>query len=348
MEVRIYNSDLYRVGQIENQTSLIWTRRYYEPGEFELHAPITTENLQLLTEGNLVSMKGAAEAGVIEDIEKEESDVKNEITAKGRFLSSYMDRRLIKQIYTVSNGKIEESMHNLIDVCDTIPLLTRAALKGYSDTITFQISYKGLQVVETKLAKAGTIGYRFRPDFENKKIIFETYKGADHTTTQNTNSRVIFSEDYNNLKNAIYKYNDQKLKTRAVVGGEGEGTARKYITVGSGSGLNLREVFVDARDISSADMTTAEYEAALQQRGYDALNEDIVAESLECETEPSINFIYKTDYDLGDVVTVKKRKWGLFMNQRITELQEVYEHGTGYVVPTLGSPLSETIDWGDN
>ncbi len=33
---------------------------------------------------------------MIEDIENEESDLKNEITAKGRFLSSYMDRRLIK------------------------------------------------------------------------------------------------------------------------------------------------------------------------------------------------------------------------------------------------------------
>ena len=62
MEVRIYNRDLYREGQIENQTSLIWTRKFYEPGTFELHAPITDENLSLLQPGNIVGKKGSDEA----------------------------------------------------------------------------------------------------------------------------------------------------------------------------------------------------------------------------------------------------------------------------------------------
>ena len=106
MEVRIYGRDLFRRGQIENQTSLIWTRKFYEPGTFELHAPITDENLSLLQEGNIIGKKGSAEAGIIEDIEKEESDIKNEITVKGRFLSSYMDRRLIKRTVNFS-GKTE-------------------------------------------------------------------------------------------------------------------------------------------------------------------------------------------------------------------------------------------------
>ena len=96
MEVRIYDRDLNFKGVIENHTSLIWTRKYYEPGNFEIHAPITEQNLRLLAKGNIISKRGSSEAGVIEDIENEESDLKNEITAKGRFLSSYMDRRLIK------------------------------------------------------------------------------------------------------------------------------------------------------------------------------------------------------------------------------------------------------------
>ena len=85
MEVRIYGRNLFRIGQIENQTSLIWTRKFYEPGTFELHAPITNENLYMLKEGNIVGKKGSAEAGIIEDIEKEESDIKNEITVRGVF-----------------------------------------------------------------------------------------------------------------------------------------------------------------------------------------------------------------------------------------------------------------------
>jgi len=348
MEIRIYGNDLYRKGQIENHTSLIWTRRYYEPGEFELHAPITDDNLALLQAGNLISKKGAAEAGVIEDIEKEESDIKNEITAKGRFLSSYTDRRIIQKIYTATNVNIEQTMHDLYDAVTAIPLVTHGETVGAAGKITFQVSYKNLKTVLSKLARAGTVGWRFRPDFTNKQIIFETYVGIDHSVAQSTNGRVIFSEDYNNLANAVYKYNDQSLKTLAVVGGDGEGTERTYVTVGSGSGLDLREIFVDARDITRDSFdSTSEYLEALKQRGYDALNEDIVSESLECETAPAINFTYGTDYDLGDIVTVRKKKWGLYMNQRITELQEVYEYGNGYVVPTFGDPLPESIDWGD-
>ena len=345
MEVRIYNAELYRIGQIENQTSIIWTRKFYEAGNFEIHAPITPQNLKLFVAGNIVSIKGAKEAGVIEDIEKEESDIKNEITIKGRFLSSYADRRVIKGTVNYDTAKIENVMRELLTKCEKIPLVELGELHGFTPTISFQATYRNLQTVLNKIAKYGLIGYRFTPDFDNHKIIFDTMQGIDHSYAQNKNKRVLFTESYNNLKNAIYKYNSQALKTRAIVGGQGEGAARTIVTVGSGNGLNLRETFVDARDLSPDGLTEAQYKAALYQRGEEALNEARVAESLESEVDPQTNFTYKEDYDLGDIVTVKKKSWGLYMNQRLTEIQEVYEYGNGYVVPTLGNPLPERIDW---
>lgn len=347
MEIRIYDANLYRQGQIENQTSLIWTRKFYEPGNFELHAPITDENLRLLQPGNIVGKKGSEEAGIIEDIEKEESDIKNEVTAKGRFLSGYMDRRLVKQTVNFE-GRIEVAMRQILSGAVAIPLVELGELHGFTETIRFQATMKNLQSLETKLSKSGAIGYRFTPDFINKRIIFDLYQGKDRTFRQTVNNRVIFSEDYNNLNNALYKYNDQGLRTYAVVGGEGEGSARKYVTIGGGSGLGLRELFVDAKDIQSEGLTTAEYEEALLQRGREALNEAVVSESLECETEAAINFTYKEDYDLGDIVTIRKKKWGLYMNQRITELQEVYQYGSLTVVPTFGDPLPETVNFNED
>ena len=348
MEIRVYNQNLYRIGTVENQTSLIWTRKFFEPGNFEIHAPITPDNLQLFQYGNIVSIKGAKEAGVIEDLEKEDSDLKNEMTVKGRFLSSYLTRRIIHGTATYDNAKIEVAMRTLLSNAEPIPLVELGELHGFDERASFQVSYKELQTVFTKLGKYGLIGYRFTPDFETHKIVFDTMKGVDRSFSQNVNSRVIFSEDYNNLANAIYKYNDQALKTVAIVGGQGEGAERIIVTVGSGTGLNLREMFVDARDLTQEEgMTLNQYKDLLKQRGYEALQGAIASESLECKTEPKINFTYKEDYDLGDIVTVKKKSWGLYMNKRITELQEVYEYGAGYVVPTLGDPLPETIDWGN-
>ena len=344
MEVRIYGRNLFRIGQIENQTSLIWTRKFYEPGTFELHAPITDENLYMLQEGNIIGKKGSDEAGIIEDIEKEESDIKNEITVKGRFLSSYMDRRLIKKTVNFS-GYIEVAMRQLYSGCIPIPLVELGSLNGFTERVEFQVTMKNLLAYENKLSRAGAIGFRYRPDFVNHKIIFETYQGKNRTLSQHENNRVIFSEDYNNLNNAIYKYNSQNLKTFAIVGGQGEGDARTYYELGGGEGYDLREVFVDAKDLNPEGMTAAQYKAALLQRAQETLNESIVSESLECETEAAINFTYKEDYDLGDIVTVRKKKWNLYMNQRITELSEVYEYGGMTVVPTFGDPLPEKIKW---
>lgn len=298
----------------------------------------------MLKEGNIVGKKGSAEAGIIEDIEKEESDIKNEITVKGRFLSSYMDRRLIKKTVNFS-GYIEVAMRQLYSGCIPIPLVELGSLNGFTERVEFQVTMKNLLAYENKLSRAGAIGFRYRPDFVNHKIIFETYQGKNRTLSQHENNRVIFSEDYNNLNNAIYKYNSQNLKTFAIVGGQGEGDARTYYELGGGEGYDLREVFVDAKDLNPEGMTAAQYKAALLQRAQETLNESIVSESLECETEAAINFTYKEDYDLGDIVTVRKKKWNLYMNQRITELSEVYEYGGMTVVPTFGDPLPEKIKW---
>lgn len=344
MEIRIYDTKLFRVGQLENQTSLIWTRRFFEPGEFELHAPITEENIRLLTKENIVFKKGGIEAGIIEDIEKEESDAVNEIIVRGRFLSSYMDRRLVKSTVNFS-GKIENAMIMLLRSAAEIPLVKIGDLKNFQEEISFQVTMKNLLKTNIKLSKAGNIGFRFVPDFKKHVITFETYKGVDRTISQRKNPRVIFSESYNNLRNAKYRYNNQNLKTLVIVGGEGEGTERVYVTVGGGEGLNLREVFVDARNIRSKDLTEEEYKKKLMQRGQEALNEYSESESMECESNPEVNFKYKEDYDLGDIVTVKKEKWGLYMDQRITEIQEIYERGKMYVVPTFGSPLPTKINW---
>lgn len=334
------------LGTIENQTSLIWTRRYQKPGSFELYAPITDKNRKLLSRGNLIFKKGSNEAGVIEDFILEESNIKNQITVKGRFLSSYMDRRLIKSTITFS-GTVEEAMRMLISSVETIPKVEMGELQGFEETVSFQVTYKNLLSYIEKLAKSANLGFRFRPDFNDKKIYFEVYRGIEKTVSAGITQRVIFSESYNNLNNASYRENDQAYKNVAYVGGEGEGEERTYVTVGEAEGLELREIFVDAKDIRSDGLSDEEYKDLLRQRGYEALNENALTKSFECETRAEGNYKYKVDYDLGDIVTVKKRGWEITEDECLTEIQEIYEHGEMRVVPTLGTALSESIDWSE-
>ena len=203
MEIRVYNNDLCFQGVIENQTSLIWTRKYFETGDFELHAPLTDENMKLLKNGNILWKRDSVEAGVIEDIDIEESNIRNIIIAKGRFLSSYLDRKIIKGTFSF-NGTVENAMRQLY-LLDAIPSVEVGALNGFTDKVRFQATYKGLLNYEQKLAKCAGYGLRLRPDFKEKKIFFEVYKGTDRTVSQGINNRVVFSENYTNLKNTIYR-----------------------------------------------------------------------------------------------------------------------------------------------
>ena len=97
--------------------------------------------------------------------------------------------------------------------------------------------------------------------------------------------------------------------------------------MGGGSGFDLREEFLDAKDINKDDFSTnAEYLEALRIRGEQYMAENAVLENIEAEVEAEVNFIYGVDYDLG-------------------ELCEVYEYGGMYIVPTFGDALPTTINW---
>lgn len=349
MEVRIYDSELNLVGIIESQTSLQWNRKYSETGNFEMHVPITSSNMNILKIGRIVSMRDKVDAGVIEDIRFYESEKKYEIVVKGRFLTSYMDRRLIRPTVNYS-GKVELGMRKLItDLEYPIPNLELGELKGYDDEVTFQATYKNLHDYMQNLARGFALGIRFRPDFTAKKIYFEIYKGVDRSALQSELARVEFSDRYDNIFSAEYHVNSQIEKNVMYVGGEGEGAQRTFITVGDTSltGLERKEGFKDARDLRSDDISQAQYIANLEERGRSELEKSVYSRAFECITNPRGNFGYVTNYDLGDIVTVGKESWGVEADLRIVRISEIYEHEIMDVNITFGSPLPEKIDWGE-
>ena len=350
MEVRIYTPQMLFQGLIENQTSILWNRRYYECGDFELYAPVTPNNQALLQRGNLVWIRGAAEAGVIEYLTIEQTNFKNQITAKGRVLESYMRRRLIRPTYNAHNKTVETAMREILSNAVPIPLVQLEPLQGLDKTVSFQATYKNLLDYEIKLAKYANYGFRFRPDFSEKTITFEIYQGLDRSFQQTDRNRVVFSEGYNNIQQAKYTLNDQLLKTVCYVGGDGEGSARTYVIAGDDTltGLERREVFLNASDVSREGLTTEQYQAALMQRGNQELGVDSLVSSVECTTDANSNFKYKVNYDLGDIVVIRKENWDLSIDLRITELTEIYEYGSMKVSPVFGNPLPVSIDWSDS
>lgn len=353
-QVKAYDINLMRQGVIDVYRSLIWTRKYREAGTVEIHAALNSRNLKLLKKGNILTMTGTVESAIIEGMSA--TDVSNEIVATGRMLSAGLSRRGIPTVVNVSNMAYEDVMRKLVDISaisskNPLPNLVLGERKGQGSKVTLQVSYKDLYTYLTKLSSCSNLGFRIRGDYKDKLFFFEVYEGKDHSKNQTGNKRVIFSEVYKNINQATFTTNSQNYKTHAIIFGDGEGTSRTVMeaTIDStAKGWDRHELMVDARDISRDNLTTTQYKAALIQRGNEKLAEYGIVECLEAVTLPNVNFKYKIDYDLGDIVTVNKKAWGIEMDKRITEIQEIYENGGLSIVPTFGDPLPDKVDLSDD
>lgn len=347
MEIRVYNPDFSLKKILENYSSLLWKRCYNDIGSFSITCPATTDNINALMLGRIIWIRGKPEAGVIESRTLAQSERENSLIVSGRFLESYMDRRLIKSTYNFS-GTVENAMREILTNADLSNMIELEDAHDWTDEVEFQATYKNVLDYEKKLAKSAAYGFRFRPDFVNKKITFEIYQGADHSINQRERPRVTFSEEYTNMLTSTYAENDQLYKNVIYVAGEGnDWRDREIIIAGDDSltGLERREVFSDSSDVTSNGLTMAQYRAALIQRGNDILESCVNAHSFSCATSPNSNFVYGKNYDVGDIVTVQKESWNVSEDLRVIEVTEIYERGLPVIEPVFGTILPETINW---
>lgn len=344
MDLYIYDREKGLLGIVDATTSVRWRRKYYEPGEVEIHLPASVENLQLLAEGRIIKRVDRKEAAIIEGIEADGED----LAIIGRMLSSILERAILSKRYTL-RGTAEEAMLAVIpEGTRVVPELMAAEAAGVTTTkVEVQATYKNLLTVEQRLAKAAGLGFRVL--YEPGVMTFEVYAGTDHSVQQSALPMVIFSDEFGNLMAPKYTKTSVDYKNRAYVAGTGEGDERTVVIVDLSEGEEVRELYVDAKDIQLEDgMTDDEYLALLYQRGLDKLAECEKVENFEADGGDVENFAYMTDWDLGDIITVQDTRLGIIMHERVTEIEEVYEKGTATYTPTFGSALPEKLNLGDD
>ncbi|XCH78845.1 MAG: hypothetical protein WHF31_15185 [Candidatus Dehalobacter alkaniphilus] len=342
MELKIYDTNLDLIGIIDTEKAVIWNRKYYTAGEFEVHVPANEIEISLIQKQNIVTKDGSVEFGIIENVTIEKTEDGEFIKASGRFGSSLLARRIVFDT-TVLSTTVENAMRtlvndNAIDISigdRVITGLELGVLNGYTETVSFQVSYRNLLTTLSGLSETSGIGFLISFDTVNKKFKFETYKAFDRSINQSVNPRAIFSNDYDNLLESIYQTSDIEYSNVALVGGEGEGESRKMVVVGSASGLDRYEVFVNAKDIRMVDgITEPEYYQMLGQKGAESLMPKV--EYFEGNVLAEGTMIYKEDYDLGDIITIENTKWGKRINVQITEITEVYDDNGMQITPVFG------------
>lgn len=355
MELMLLNTDLDAIAIVENYESMIWTDRYQEYGDFEIYTPVTSSILSDFKQDYYLTNRDSEHTMIVEKLLiKTETETGNHITITGRSLESILTRRIVWKQRTLT-GNLQNGIEtllneNVISPSDPDRKIDNFIFEPSTDEritkLTIDAQYTGdvLYDVISKLCKEHGIGFKVTLN-DNKQFVFKLYCGLDRSYDQTDNPYVIFSPNFENIINSNYIESKSALKNISLVGGEGEGSARRYITVGNASGLDRREMFTDARDISSdvgdgVVLTEEEYNAKLAQRGNEDLSENISVTSFEGEVETTVMFKYREDFFDGDIIQIAN-EYGHETRARIVEIAiSENEKGTS-VYPTFSTITEE-------
>ena len=367
---RVTNSDFEAIGDLSQFISLVWPDAYRGYSKFEIVAPITNENIEILKHGNIVWC-GGENAGIIEVIKSTVGENgEKRFHIKGRTLESLLCRRIIWGTY-VNSSKADTMMYDMVYLCcinpaDTtrrIPYFVSGRNLGIGNYVQqYQKTGGELYTALDTLAAENDLGFSIKFKPKDKQLEFNVNYGVDRTVDQNTYSPVVFSTDLDDIISSEYYSNTGGLKTVAFVQGEDTSPNRKSITTGdiTSFGLDRRELYVDARDLQSTvtnqsgNTTTIpqnKYMQMLSQRGMEKLSECTSVETFDATLRQfgDIQYVIGRDYFKGDRVTVIDNELGVKVSARITEIEESYKDNYsmkltfGFAYPTLLKKIKRII-----
>ena len=366
LEVRNSNREI--IGILDDFQSIIWETNYYSTGAFEVYLQAAPQYINMLQTGNYVTRPDDENIGIIENINVEYSEEFGKmIAASGRFAKSILDRRIIYNASgnttgklsispVISSGLVETAVRKLVtdhiisspQTARNISFITLGELQGITKKIVdesgnnaqLQTSFGNLLEYTDEMLHSYELGAKMVFDRETLQLKYTVYEGKDRSrnNTQN-NLPIIMAQEYDNFFSSKYEKNTTQFKNTALIGGEGEGTNRFCTMIGTNAtGLNRREVWIDASAQSKTyelngeqkQYTDDEYLALLKSAGTQTIADYQIAETYEGELNVN-TLTYKTDFNIGDIITVEDNELNIYINPRIITVIENQDE-SGYSI----------------
>lgn len=316
MVVYLCDENFREVQLVDDYKSLIWTERYDKPGDFEIElSQFTTKYIKTYDEaiGLYLYNPESNTHMIIEQYEtKYDIETGPSIIFTGRSLSSILDRRIIWN-QTLLSGNIQNQIIRLLNDAIINPSIANRKIEGFSvstsedpfiNSTSIQAQFTGDNLLEAiqQICEAYCLGFKISHT-SNNRFLFELINGTDRSDF------VIFSQNNDNLISTDIYFDESTRKTVTLVAGEGEGNERKTYPVdlmSSLGGLDRKEMFTDARDLSTNDgeISLTEYNNQLRERGLEDLFENTSKKTFAAEVDNINSYKINTDYFIGDILFV--------------------------------------------
>lgn len=352
--VQVLDLDAELLAAVDDFTSVSWVRRFYGNSSFKLEIHPRSLNLNYFQTGRLVVMPDGEQTFMIEQIEYGDNtgdQTQDKVTVTGKRYGM-LEERSVKPPVGLSHDEqitvaAETAMKHYVNlhagpgaaVARRVPNLSLAADLGRGAVIAEQVRYDLLLNVLVRISEASGLGW----DIERAgdQFTFDVIEGTDRSGT------VYFDQEFDTLLGQKFLTTIAGRKTFAYVLGQGVGAARtvveRYVGGAEPTGLQRREVAIDARDISDA--------TALQERGDSKLAETAKQDSFEFEYNPEGSFQYREHWDVGDVVTARNGIWGITTQSRVISVEEIRDGNgksikveVGRAWPTLKAIQDQIVD----
>lgn len=364
MELRILNTDFQDVDIIDSYESLIWTERYRECGDFELYTSLAHSYIPNLMPGYYLKLRDSDHTMIIEDINvKADPENGAKLTVTGRSLESILDRRVVWYSTTVT-GNVQDGLKNMFEVnmgsmsYDDSRRISNFVFQSSADSAVTGLTCEKTDLIGETLYNIATticeekgLGFKIALDDANQ-FVFRLYSGTDRSYNQNERPYVVFSPNYENLASSNYVEKTSTHKNVAMILGKetffaqaGQMTVTTA-TVGDAVGLDRREIFVDATNVSNThedettgekvDYTRDEYKPLIEAKGYETLAKNVKTVTFDGECDTDSTYRYGTDFNMGDIVQIED-EYGHQAASRIVEFIRSSDASGEFTYPTFES-----------
>lgn len=263
LEITVLAPDMEPIGILNQFGSLRWTDRAHDFGDFTLWAPLTSENAELLKRENLI-WPGGDQLGVIEVVQKtKDNDGSMGLQISGRFNECWLDRRVLWDNYKGGTAYISDHMREIVRVNAVEPSITARKLpnvylypgQGAKGTRTaYRAGRAGLWTVLNNMGKVYGVQPRFICNIPRRRCDFYVQAFTDRSIEQKSIPAVVLSSELSDILSFEYTSDETGYFNAALVAGQGQDEQRKTAYIDPKlSGLKLREIYVDARDVDNTE-----------------------------------------------------------------------------------------------
>ena len=343
--LKLLDINLAIVTIIDDYKTLYFEEKFADVGECKIEISADSENFKLIQK-NMFIYLDKYRCWFIEDIDISEGKA----TLSCLALSFIFSHRIIipptgKSHLQVSNKLTGEIAKAFIDSClvkstdesRNIPLVFESYKVGHK--AIYESRYENLLSELQVLATYSNFGFKVGIDIKNRNYVCSLYEGRDMT------EEIIFSEEFDNIDDVKISDSNSGYKNTVYIAADGEGANRNIqkMAIGDYSGFMLREDIIEALIDKETDEEGNEIPVdvanTIEITGLEFLEENCEKTSIEAILLNTVEEI-----EVGDIVTIKSKRYGLQLTQRIIEVNTEYtvESGKsiGIVVGTQKHTLS--------